>query len=448
MLMLGTTEAVLVGLAFIGAILLRFGSDADLVLLYEHGATKIALVIAIFLLCTWHLDLYDSHVLTSYFLLIPRLLQVVGIMSIVLAFAYHIYPQVQLGRRVILLGVILVVLLVPSGRQIFFSLVRRFNLVQRAVVLGGGPLARALNREASRRPELGIEFVGYIDGIDQYVHDLRYLGALSRLPDVVHRNGVSRVVVALQDRRGRLPLDELLQLKCQGVMVQDGIDFYESVTGKLPLDSVRLSSLIFSQEFRPSRVHLLFKRGFSICLAAVGLIVCLPLMFAAAMAIRLDCSGPVIFRQLRLGKDGKAFTFYKLRTMHPNSDRGGNSRPAQKVDSRITRVGRWLRRTRLDELPQLFNILRGDMDFVGPRPFVPDQEAECLERIPLYRHRWSVKPGATGWAQVNRGYCATLEDNADKLAYDLFYIKNMSIPLDLMICLKTFKILLLGRGGR
>jgi len=166
------------------------------------------------------------------------------------------------------------------------------------------------------------------------------------------------------------------------------------------------------------------------------------------LAVRLDSVGPAIFRQRRVGQDGKLFTLYKFRTMVVGSDRNDNPRPAETADRRFTRVGRWLRRTRMDELPQIGNILRGDMHLVGPRPFVLNQEQECLEKIPYYRQRWVVKPGATGWAQVNRGYCATIKDNEEKLAYDLFYIKNASIGLDLLILFKTMKILLLGRGSR
>jgi len=171
-------------------------------------------------------------------------------------------------------------------------------------------------------------------------------------------------------------------------------------------------------------------------------------MLLIAVAVRLDSPGPALYSQARVGKDGKLFTLFKFRSMRNGADTDSNHTPATERDDRITRVGYWLRRTRLDELPQLYNIVRGDMYFVGPRPFVPNQERELAEKIPFYRYRWAVKPGATGWAQVNRGYCATLEDNSEKLAYDLFYIKNMSIGLDILVLFQTIKILLLGRGGR
>ncbi|HVB55747.1 MAG TPA: sugar transferase, partial [Candidatus Acidoferrales bacterium] len=219
-------------------------------------------------------------------------------------------------------------------------------------------------------------------------------------------------------------------------------------TGKVPIESLRLSWLLFSSGFHVSRPLLIYKRAFSFLISSICFLITAPIMALVAIAIRLDSPGPAIFKQERIGEGGKPFTVFKFRTMVDGADRDDNHRPAEKTDERFTRVGKFLRRTRLDELPQLFNILRGDMYFVGPRPFVPNQEQECLEKIPYYRQRWTVKPGATGWAQINRGYCTTIEDNTEKLAYDLFYIKNISVGLDLLIMFQTIKILLLSRGSR
>jgi len=258
----------------------------------------------------------------------------------------------------------------------------------------------------------------------------------------------NHLIVALGERRGNLPVEALLQLKSHGVSIRDGSEMYEAVTGRVPIEFTGLSGLLFSPGFRVSQPSAIYGRAFSFVLSLLGLVVTLPLMALIALAVRLDSAGPVIFQQKRVGQDGKLFTLYKFRTMMVGSDRNDDPRPAETADGRFTRIGRWLRRTRMDELPQIVNILRGDMHLVGPRPFVPNQEQECLEKIPYYRQRWVVKPGATGWAQVNRGYCATIKDNEEKLAYDLFYIKNASIGLDLLILFKTVKILLLGRGSR
>ncbi len=277
---------------------------------------------------------------------------------------------------------------------------------------------------------------------------LRRLGNVIELDDLVQRNQIDRIIVAMQDRRGRLPLDRLLELKKRGVRVEDGTHFYEEVTGRVSLDTLRLSSLVFSSDIHIGKATVLYKRFVSIVGSALALVVLSPLLALIALAIRIDSPGPVIFRQKRVGKDGDLFTLFKFRSMWENADSDGIPKPAETNDKRMTRVGRWLRRTRLDEIPQLYNVLRGDIDFVGPRPFVPEQEAELVAKIPFYQYRWTVRPGATGWAQVHRGYCATIEDNIEKLGYDIFYIQNISVGLDLLILFQTMKILILGRGAR
>ncbi len=228
------------------------------------------------------------------------------------------------------------------------------------------------------------------------------------------------------DRRGKLQVEKLLRLKTRGVYIQDGPEYYEGITGKIPLESLRLSWLLFSPGFHVRTALRLYKRMVSLIVGSVAIVLTSPLMLLAFIAIRLDSPGPAIFRQLRVGEHGKLFTVFKFRSMYDGSDKK-KLLPAEHGDSRVTRVGKWLRRMRIDELPQLFNIVKGDMAFVGPRPFVPEQEEECAAKIPFYRERWLVKPGATGWAQINRGYNVTLEDNHEKLAYDLFYIKNVSL---------------------
>jgi exopolysaccharide biosynthesis polyprenyl glycosylphosphotransferase len=291
--------------------------------------------------------------------------------------------------------------------------------------------------------------VGYVSAsASQTQNNLPHLGTPDQLSEVVRTREVRRVLVAMSDQRGKLPMNELLAIKSQYARVQDGAEIYEKLTGKLPIESLRMSWLLFSSGLQSSRWATAWKTAFSFVISLILLILCLPIMLLVALAIRLDSPGPAVFLQKRVGKGGKHFTLYKFRSMYHAIDECKINPPAEEDDPRITRLGRFLRKSRLDELPQLYNILRGDMHFVGPRPFVPDQEEELVKAIPLYNQRWNVKPGATGWAQINRGYCATLADNSEKLADDLFYIKNMSLSLDLLIMFKTMKILLLGRGGR
>jgi lipopolysaccharide/colanic/teichoic acid biosynthesis glycosyltransferase len=232
-----------------------------------------------------------------------------------------------------------------------------------------------------------------------------------------------------------------------GVLVQDAEDLYEAIFDKVSVLANGPLSMT-KRAYNISGRIILYKEISSVIVAAAGLLLALPIMILTAIAIRLDSPGPAIFRQNRVGKKGQIFTLYKFRSMRQGVDRDGISPPAQKNDSRFTRVGRLIRRTRIDELPQLWNIVRGDMYLVGPRPFTVDMEDSLSRKIPDYGDRWLVKPGVTGWAQIRRPYCTSVEDNIDKLAHDLFYIKNMSVGFDLLIIFETFKILLLGRGAQ
>jgi exopolysaccharide biosynthesis polyprenyl glycosylphosphotransferase len=312
-------------------------------------------------------------------------------------------------------------------------------------------MGQSLMQELALRPELGMRVVGQLDTLESGQDRSAQMSnaeCTERLLSSVKYYGPDHIVVALGERRGRLPVESLLQLKSQGISIHDSAELYEAVTGMIPLDAFRLSWLLFSPDFRVSRRKPVARRAASLLLSFTCIVLTFPLMAFIALAIFLDSEGPVIFKQKRVGQHGKQFTLYKFRTMRINREDDRCSRPTEIADERFTRIGRILRRMRLDELPQLVNILIGDMAFVGPRPFVPSQEEECLEQIPHYRHRWAIRPGVTGWAQVNRGYNVTIEDNRQKLAYDLYYIKNQSIGLDLLILLKTMKVALLGVGSR
>jgi len=443
------SEAFVVALAFTMSCVIWLGRDADIFLNYEGGFAKIVLITGVFMVCMYYLDLYDSLILSNRREIFIRLVQVAGTGTLVVAVLYSSYPKARLGAKNFTLGVVLLILLVWFWRELFLWLARSKRLVERAILVGEGPLAGELTKLINRRPEFGVNLVGCVSSFPAQIDgNLPYLGTPDRLADVVRKQGVRRVIVTMSDRRGKLPVEELLAINSQYARVQDGAEVYEALTGKLPIESLRLSSLLFSPGFHVSRRFLLYKRVLSFGVSLSLLILTLPLMLLIALAIHLDSPGLIIFRQKRVGLHGTIFTLYKFRSMFDGADVGQNHSPAMEQDGRMTRVGRPLRRTRLDELPQLYNILLGDMSFVGPRPFVPHQEQELVKVIPFYSQRWSVKPGATGWAQINRGYCATVADNAEKLAYDLFYIKNMSLALDLFILFKTIKILLLGRGGR
>jgi len=434
-LLLTVTEALLVTLGFVAAVLFWAGTatDANIYLLYENGLGRIGLVVAVFVLLMYYFDLYDSIVLSNRREVVTRLIGVLGCSFVSIAVLYYVFPEIRLAGSTLWMGVGIVAVSVPAWRKLFFVLNR------------SGPLAAPLMRAIDGRPELGVRVVGFVGQTAETPAVPRFDD--DDLEELVEQRGVRRIVVTMGDRRGKLRVDKLLRLKAKGVYIQDGPEYYESITGKIPLDSLRLSWLLFSPGFHVRTALRLYKRVFSLALGSLAILVTSPIMLLAWIAIRLDSPGPAIFRQTRVGENGKMFTVYKFRSMFEGSEKK-QLRPAEDDDDRITRVGKWLRRTRIDELPQLFNIVKGDMAFVGPRPFVPEQEEECASKIPFYKERWLVKPGATGWAQINRGYNVTLEDNREKLAYDLFYIKNVSLGLDLFIMFSTVKILLLGRGGR
>jgi sugar transferase (PEP-CTERM system associated) len=439
------SEAALVYSAFRLATVLWFGRDADLAMAYDHGVTAALVASAVCMLCMYYYDLYESEVLMNAREVATRLVQVLGAVCVVLALIYFAYPPVQVGRGPFVVWLLLGGLLLVAWRRVFALVNRAAGWRERIAILGDGWLARELSGELGRRPELGLELAGYLSPKGGRLAGIRRLGDLDEIEEILRREGVTRLVVAMEERRGRLPVEDLLRLKARGLRVQDGTELYEAITGKVPVLALRPSSLLFSEGFMASRAMVLGKRIFSLALSLVGLLVGAPLMALIAAWIRLDSPGPALFRQRRVGLDGQTFTLYKFRTMRVEAD---PDRPAEPDDARITRAGRWLRRTRLDELPQLYNILRGEMDFIGPRPFLPHVERELAEQIPLYTQRWNVRPGITGWAQVHNGYCATLEDNIEKLGYDLFYIRHMSVGLDLLILFRTTKILLLGRGAR
>jgi exopolysaccharide biosynthesis polyprenyl glycosylphosphotransferase len=451
-LFLGISEACLVAAAFVAVTVARLGAnDAAIMLNYEQGFLKILVVSGAFIACMYYFDLYDSSILNNPREVHTRLIQMQGTVCLILAGLYYMYPPLELGRRIFVIGFILVAIVLLIWRQFFLMLNGLPRFAERALVLGDSQLGESLVAELKCRPVLGIRVVGHLKSFEETSGDLRSMSneeKIEALLSAVKPYKPDRIIVALSERRGGLPFEAFLQLKSLGVKMQDVGEIYEAVTGKVPLESLGLSWLLSSPGLQLSRPLLLYKRAASLVLSVLALILALPAMALISLAIRLDSAGPVIFRQRRVGKEGKIFILYKFRTMADGSDQDDNYRPAEAADSRFTRIGRLLRRTRMDELPQLFNILCGDMHFVGPRPFVFNQEQECLEKIPYYRLRWAVKPGATGWAQINRGYNVSIEDNKEKLAYDLFYIKNFSCGLDLLIFLQTIKILLLGRGSR
>jgi sugar transferase (PEP-CTERM system associated) len=324
---------------------------------------------------------------------------------------------------------------------------------ERLLLVGTNTSAVDLAREMfRRRHDLGVEIVGFVDPdparVGAPVLNPGVIGTVDDIPSIVRARKVDRVVVSLADARGKLPIDKLLEMKLDGVSFDHLASIYEQYTGKIAVENLRPSWLIFSPGFKKSRVLTMSKRLVDIVAAIVGLIVALPLMVLIAIAIRLTSRGPVFYHQNRVGQHGRIFVVHKFRSMRPDAEQAtGPVWAAKDGDTRVTPIGAVLRRTRLDELPQLWNVLRGDMSFVGPRPERPEFVTQLKQQIPFYGQRHIVRPGLTGWAQVRYTYGASVEDALQKLQYDLFYVKNLTIALDLFIIFSTVKTVLLRKGA-
>jgi sugar transferase (PEP-CTERM system associated) len=456
---LGISEACLVTLAFVSAAVVRLGaSDAAVMLRYEQGFLKIAVVSAAFVISMYYFDLYDSSVLKSRREISTRLIQVLGTVCILLAILYYLYPPMELGRGVFAIGVSLVGIILLLWRRLFVAINNQSELAERALLLGDGPLAVPLMREIESRPELGLRIVSQFvlpnNGIiranseSQTEGSPPFAAADEDLFLAVRIFRVNRILVAFGDRRGKLPVEHLLALKSRGVRIQDGTDVYESITGKVPIESLRLGWLLFSPGFRVSRFFLICKRVASVLISILGLLFSLPLLPFIALAIKLTSEGPILYRQKRVGRNGSIFECFKFRTMDADAEADSGPTWASDDDPRITSVGRFLRISRLDEIPQLWNVLKGNMSLVGPRPERPEFVEWLSREIPYYHLRHIVRPGITGWAQIRYGYGSSVKDAKEKLQYDLFYIKNMSQGLDLLILFDTIKTILWGRGAR
>lgn len=411
-----------------------------------------ALVLSLSVLLTLHLaQLYDAGRFYGRRELLLRLtLAFAGAYLLMAALGYLIAP-LRLPRITYTLSFLVALPAIFLVRVADYCLMRDARRQRRVLLLGSSRPAQII-AETVNGSNPKYEMVGCLDGhpdrIGQAVNGVTILGSMG---DLAHISKVVKpdiMVVTMTEQRGSLPLSAVLECKFQGIEVEDWPGFYEKLTGKILVTDLRPSWLVFSDGFRKSPLTLAVKRGIDIFLALVGLLLFLPLLPLIAALVKLDSRGPVLFRQERVGQNGRVFSLLKFRSMDANAERQTGPVWAQERDTRVTRVGRILRRTRLDEIPQLWNVFRGEMSLVGPRPERPAFVAQLQERIPFYAHRLSVKPGITGWAQVKYRYGATLEDAMEKLQYDLYYIKNLSIFLDLLILLNTLQVVLLMKGSR
>jgi len=503
-LVLVASESILIGICLLVATAFRF-RDAELLtgaLRLPGTMPRFSAVILVCVLSLYYYDLYDLQIVRRRWMLLVQLLQALGAACIILAFLYYLAPDLSFGRSIAAVAAPIIVALVLGWRLLVYASLPVLRRDERILIVGTGPAGVSLAEEVLARPELGLCVVGFLDESDRLIDsdwiaasagsrthlgdsnghkgELEYvtldgdgygniavladdapsvessvrsqlpcpiLGSTADVARLAVAQRVDRVVLSLTERRGAMPVRELLHLKFLGIKVEEVHTIYERIAGRILLDHLSPSWLIFSDGFDKAPALMAVKRFTDVVLAALALLIALPFMAAIALAVFIESGGPVLFRQNRVGQNGHVFRMLKFRSMQNEPAQQG-PQWTKSSDHRITRVGRVIRKFRLDELPQLLNVLRGEMSLVGPRPEQPGFVEMLEQKIPYYGQRHTLRPGITGWAQVKYGYGGSVEETRTKLEHELFYIKHLSLALDLAIVFETGKVLLSGRGAK
>jgi sugar transferase (PEP-CTERM system associated) len=440
----------IMGMVLLGAYL-RFVWDPTNFSDYEYLFLKALLIVGTVQLSLYYFDLYDLKIFRSNFELSIRLLQSLGVSSIILAVLYYLFPFLIVGRGIFLISLGFIGAAIVCWRLIYNHVNKTKQLDQRIMIVGSGQLAKSIAIEIIDKADTGFNVVGFItdnpERVGEKLVNPSIIGDQSQILEIAMKKKVNRIIVALEERRGKFPEDQLLSCKMRGIPVEDGIEFYEHLTGRLQVENLRPSALIFSDGFKKSKLTMWIKRVVGFSLSFVGLALLSPVIFVISILIKIESRGRIFYRQERVGENGKVFNLLKFRSMVESAEASGPVW-AEANDKRNTRVGRWIRKWRLDEIPQMFNVLKGDMSFVGPRPERPYFVETLRKEIRYYDRRFSVKPGITGWAQIKYPYGASKIDALEKLKYDLYYIKNLSPLFDLLIIFETIKVVLFGKGAR
>ncbi|HKB13230.1 MAG TPA: TIGR03013 family XrtA/PEP-CTERM system glycosyltransferase [Vicinamibacterales bacterium] len=438
-------ETILISASIVGAAQLHGAFDRAI-----GGLWKVVLVTALCELCFYYNDLYDLTRVHATRDLVVGVLKGTGAAAFALAALTVLVPSVLLGNGTFATVVVVLLIAVPLWRVAFNGLTSDPHLEERVLVVGTGALAQTVAREIRTHQDFAYRLVGFVaddSGGPVRVRHHDILGGAADIEHIVRTRHVDRIVVGLTDRRGHLPLEPLLRAKLTGVRVEDAVTTFERLTGKILVENLKPSWLIFSDGFRVSRLTRLAKRAIDLLCALIVSVLSAPAMLLTAIAVRLDSPGPILYRQERVGESGRIFILRKFRSMRVDAEQG-TPIWARDKDDRVTRVGRVIRLTRLDELPQLWNVLKGEMSFVGPRPERPFFVQQLAGAIPFYMSRHAVKPGLTGWAQVKYRYGSSVEDALEKLRYDLYYIKHLSLVFDLTILIDTVKVIASGKGAK
>ena len=454
-LFLATVETVLLFVTALAATQIRFGSESSDVLFNQRGWMKLVMLTVAIQLAFYLFDLYDLPATRRYRRVMINLVIALIVATVLLSILFYVVPVLQLGRGVFLVDVTLILAVIPAWRLVvaWSAGHPQLGVRERVLILGSGDQAIELARATLERRASGFHIVGFVDNkpelIGKSLINPSVIGLTADIGGLVERYQVDRIVVAVADRRGMFPTEELLNLSLSGrVAVEESARYYERLTGKIASEMLRPSWLIFSRGNRFSDFEHHVRRVLNAGLAAVGFVLSLPIMLLTALALKLDSRGPIFYVQERVGKKGRTFKIIKFRSMRVGAEAKSGPVWAEEDDPRVTRVGRIIRKLRFDELPQFVNVIRGDMNFVGPRPERPMFVEQLGAIVPYYSQRHVVKPGLTGWAQIKYPYGASVEDSIEKLRFDLYYIKNQSLLLDAIIVFETIKIVMFGRGGR
>jgi len=441
-------EAILVGSCFLLATIFLMGpGDALIVLKDEMGWTQIAGVTCITLVLSYSFDLYEQQRISSRLDIYFRVLLMLGFDCLLISAAMYFFPKLGIARHVPVLGFGFLTVALLLWRRTYEWIVWLPAFRERVYILGAGDRARLIVQTLRSRPDAGMEVV---DWEDLHIEDpaarrAHWVANLARLAET--KPGIKRVIIAVEGQRGELPVRELLQLRFRGVVIEEVGTLLERLSGKIPLDGLRPSTFLYGEGFRIKPAQQIARQIVSTLAAAIGLLGFLPFFPIVWLMIKLSSKGPVFFKQTRVGVGGRHFQLYKFRSMRTDAEVTG-ARWGQEDGPRVYPFGRILRKTHIDDIPQLWNVLRGDMVFVGPRPERPEFVPWLAEELPFYNLRVLVRPGLTGWAQVRYGYGATLAEAREKLEYDLYYVKHISVSLDLLILFETFKIILRRRRSQ
>jgi exopolysaccharide biosynthesis polyprenyl glycosylphosphotransferase len=429
--------------------LLILGYDPGFYLFADNNYWKVLVVAGCILLILYFQDLYTELRIVSRILLVQQVCLAVGCSLLLMALLGYVRSDLLLGRWITVVGSIGVILVLPLWRIFYWKYVVAGLRSEKVLLLGSSSVMGDVISKLMERPEFGYSIVGYLCEDDsQCDFPIPCLGSLADIRTVYEQHRPTRIVVGMTERRNRLPVQDLLEIRFSGVLIEDAADTYEMAMHRVCSRKIQPSQLIFSSLLGPRPHALAIQNFYSRLFAIVGLILFSPLMLFTALAVKLSSPGPILYRQRRVGMNGHVFTVYKFRSMYVDAEARTGAVWATVDDPRITPVGRWLRKLRLDELPQLWNVLRGDMAIVGPRPERPEFVELLAKQIPYYRQRLAVKPGITGWAQINHKYGDTELDAMIKLEFDLYYIKNLAPALDLYIIFHTIKVMLLSRGAQ